>query len=790
MGKYQKSEDGYTATEHDVTDEQRLLAAIVESSEDAIISSTPAGVILTWNPGAEGIFGYKAEDAIGRNVSMLMAPGRLPDLASFVGILSQGVTVSQYPSLCQRKNGRTFPVSVTGSPLKNSAGEVEALSAILRDISQRKKAEEALIESEERFRIMADGCPAVMWVTNTKGGIQFINRAYRELIGTTYEEAEGCKWQVVLHPHDAPEYLAAFHRAVERHTPFKAESRARRADGRWRCFESYAEPRFTVHGEFLGHVGISSDITAQKRYQEELIQARRGADAANEAKSRFLANMSHEIRTPMNGVIGMLQLLGETDLTPEQRGYARVAQDSGWSLLRLIDGILDLSKIEARKIVLENLSFNLRDTVEGVVQLLQAQASAKGLSVYSRVSPEIPRFLRGDPHRLRQVLTNLAANAIKFTERGEVRLEAAFECQCDRTATVRFTVADTGIGIRPDQAAALFSPFAQADSSTTRKFGGTGLGLAICKQLVEMMGGTIGVDSREGKGSVFSFTAVFGLATSEHEQPASPGRDGSLVGTVGTELKRRSVRVLVAEDHATNRDLALAQLQMLGYTATAVTNGAEAVEAVRHGGFDLVLMDCQMPVMDGFEATRQIRNLPQRERADIPIIAVTAGAMSDDRDRCLSEGMNDYLAKPVELGPLQNVLDKWLQGSGATDTSRTPGQLTGEPPKAIFDADALLRRLMGDRQLASAVIKGFLDGAPAQLNNLGARLAEADAAGARSQAHQIGGAAATVAAEGLRAIAMAIEREGDAGQLDRCRDLLPRAVEEFERFRDVLAGWV
>ena len=528
------------------------------------------------------------------------------------------------------------------------------------------------------------------------------------------------------------------------------------------------------------------------RMVEQLAVERDRAEAATRAKGRFLANMSHEIRTPMNGVIGMLQLLVETVLTPEQQRYAAVAQESGRALLTLIDEILDLSKIEAGKIALENAPFNLGDTIAGVVDLLQVQASAKGLPIRWRVSPEIPRFLRGDAHRLRQVLTNLVGNAIKFTESGQVALVAALESPGDHVARIRFSISDSGIGIRPDQVPALFAPFEQADSSTTRKYGGTGLGLVICKQFVEMMGGAISVDSREGQGSTFSFTAVFELLAYEHEQPASDRRDVVPVAPVSAGPNRRAARILVAEDNTTNREVALAQLRKLGYTAAAVTNGAEAVEAVQSGGFDLVLMDCQMPVMDGFEATRRIRNSPQGEWADIPIIAVTADAMPDDRDRCLREGMNDYLAKPVELGPLRNVVAKWLQEPRAPDASPTLGQLTGDPPKAVFDADALLRRLMGDRQLARAAIQGFLDDATAQLDNLGRRLAEADVPGARAQAHQIKGAAATVAADGLHAIAMAIEREGNAGQLDRCRDLLPRAVEELERLRGALelAGWV
>jgi PAS domain S-box-containing protein len=785
----------------------------------------------------------------------------------------------------------------------------------VEDITERKRTEEALHESEDRFRVMADSCPSIMWLTNAEGEIEFINRAYRQFCGVTQEEVEGGKWRALIHPDDAAEYVRAFQAAVREHTPFHAEARARRADGEWRWFASYVQPRFSPSGAFLGHVGLCPDITErkraeeevrcseekfrqlaehihevfwmmpptadellyispayeevwgrtceslyqnpmsrteaihpddaerahalfarqiqgemiaseyrirtpdghekwirdrafpvrdaagqlirivgiaediaeQKRHEQELVRAREGAEAANRAKSCFLANMSHEIRTPMNGVIGMVQLLFETDLTAEQRRYADVAQTCGETLLALIDQILDLSKIEAHKITLEKVSFNPCDIVEDVVRPLRVQASAKGLRIHWCASPEVPPLVRGDAHRLRQVLNNLAANAIKFTERGEVALDVAVARQGEGTATLRFTIYDTGIGIRPGEMETIFSPFTQADNSSTRKYGGTGLGLSISKQLVEMMGGTIGVNSREGQGSTFWFTAVFELMRPIEQQPLGERREERSPAAGGMTRIESDSRILLVEDNSTNTEVALAQLQKLGYKASAVANGAEAIVALEHGSYDLVLMDCEMPVMDGFEATRRIR---QSAHPAIPIIALTADAMSGDRNRCLTDGMNDYLTKPVEMDRLRDMLAKWLPRSRTRVTRETPCQSGGQPGNDVFNEEAMLRRLMGDRKLAGMVIEGFLGNVPSQLNNLRKQLEAADAPGIRIQAHALKGAAASVAAEALAGVILAMERSSAAGQLDLCGEMLPRAVEEFDRFKSAveLAG--
>jgi len=666
------------------------------------------------------------------------------------------------------------------------------------NITERKRLEQAQCESEERFRTMADASPSMMWVTGTDEKVQFINRMFRIFCGVSSEEVECGLWQLPLHPDDAQEAMAAFQFALKDRKPFKAEARFRRADGAWRLLGTNAEPRLSPSGEYMGHVGLSADITdrrmdeqARERYKEELIRARTQSDAANRAKSRFLANMSHEIRTPMNGVIGMNQLLLETDLTAEQRHYVEVAQSSGRALLALIDDILDLSKIEAGKVVLENRSFSVHDTVKDVAELSRNLASAKGLEFNAQVSSKIPRQLRGDAHRLRQILTNLAGNAIKFTSHGSVTMEAELESLTEKAATVRFSVRDTGIGIAQDKVSSLFSPFVQADVSTTRKYGGSGLGLAISRQLVEMMGGKMAVDSREGEGSTFWFTAGF--------QQGSPGEPPTIEDrrqeisdvipkTAGHAQSRsaHSGRILVAEDNPTNQEVILAQLKKLGYQADAVVNGAEAVAAVERGVYALVLMDCQMPVMDGYQATGRIRNL---RLPDLPIVALTANAMSSDMDRCRSAGMSDYLAKPVDLSRLAEMLERWMPEAGSIEAA--PAKTVAVNANTVFDADSLLQRLMGDRELAEIILNVFLGDAPLVLKRLCDALNESDAEGARMHAHTLKGSAATVSAEALRAVAMAMETAATEGRLDRCCELFPRAADEFELFEKTVRrdGW-
>jgi PAS domain S-box-containing protein len=696
------------------------------------------------------------------------------------GFIATETTSNQHPSMWV-----AFPVTVRGQreavmlvsyigkdqPPHHLLESLLGAAAIVGSALERQLTEKGLRDSISETRLILDAIGDGVCRVNTAGIITFANRAALDIVGCTEKQLVGLP---ALELAITDEYLAAAPDA-------RREVGLRRRDGTTFPAELICVPISSI-GEPAGVVATFADITDRKA-KTALIRAREDADAANQAKSEFLANMSHEIRTPMNGIIGMTGLLLDTELSAEQHRYAEIVRSSGESLLRLINDILDFSKIEAKKLELEMIDFDLRSLLDELASILSVLAQAKRIELLCIADPAVPALLRGDPGRLRQILTNLVANAIKFTEKGGVVVRATLEEEGGSNCLLRFAVRDTGIGIPEDKIGVLFNKFSQAEVSTTRKFGGTGLGLAISKQLAEMMGGTAGVTSQDGKGSEFWFTVRLELSLglgsqSEGAQPESR-----------TTLPLNA-RILIAEDNSTNREVALAILRKLGLRADAVADGAEAINALESIPYDLVLMDMRMPVMDGIEAACQIRK-PQSAvlNHDIPIIALTANAMQSDRDSCLAAGMNDFVPKPISVAVLRTALNRWLPTGDAAIPSATRQVIpstTAEDATLIFDQAGALGRLAGDPKLAQIIFGVFLEDIPHQIHALKDLVKSGDTASSARLAHSIKGASANVGGERLRNMASVMEKAANAGDLQLVAARMADLELEFGQLRDAM----
>jgi PAS domain S-box-containing protein len=632
--------------------------------------------------------------------------------------------------------------------------------ALHRELRRRALAERAARESEQRYRLLADNSSDMIAVTRD-GKRTYVSPASRRLYGYEPEELLGTSVESFVHHDDLP-VLAAADEQLRETGEALVTYRARTKGGEtvwieasWRRFSSPEEA-----GSEL--VVVARDVTQRVRNEAALRAAKEHADAANRAKSSFLAHMSHEIRTPMNGILGMNHLLLATDLDTDQREYATTIGDSASSLLRIIDDILDESKLEAGKVEIEHAVFDLGKTVDDVAVILRPRAAQKGVRLGVAISLAACGNFSGDAVRLRQILLNIAGNAVKFTDRGHVDLDVSIAGEIGDTAVVRFEVADTGVGIEPGAQAALFEKFTQADVSISRRFGGTGLGLSIAKQLVELMGGTIGFSSVVDQGTVFCFEIPLQRAES------APAAEAAVEAP--SAPPHRALDVLIAEDNKVNQHLAQLIMVHAGHRVDLADNGRQAVEAARAKDYDVILMDIQMPELDGIAATRQIRALPGRA-GNVPIVALTSHAMSGTRQEVLAAGMDDYVSKPFEAPMLLAKLQHLVAFRSASEQRVPPAANTpGEARAPHFDHAKLDQ--LGAATSASAfgtLLETLIHGLETRLVAAERLIAAGSLDAARREAHDLVAIAGNLGGMRLSALARQLELACKSGAAKNAR---------------------
>jgi two-component system, sensor histidine kinase and response regulator len=933
-------------------DEKDLLRTLLDLSPDAVIVIDPHDPDVSWpiidcNIAACQMNGFEREELIGHSIDILnVTEGTEEERNAYLKGLREVGTL-KLQTYHHRKDGTTFPVEVSTTLI--TIGQRELVIGIDRDISDRMRIEEELLREKQFLETLNQTSPAAIVVLDNNENIVSCNPAFEQLYGYSSAEILGKNLDALITTPETIEDAAAYTRQALT-GQVHGIGRRRRKDGQLVTVELHAVP-VVVNGEKIGALAIYHNIT-------ELDRTRREAEEANRAKSEFLANMSHEIRTPMNGVIGMLELALDTPLTSEQRDYLQTSLQSAEALLTLLNDILDFSKIEAGKLELDSINFNLRNTIEDVAYTLAKRAQEKGLEIACLIHPDLTADLRGDPGRLRQILVNLVGNAIKFTHHGEIIIEAEPVQETETHVLVRVAVQDTGIGIPYERQAAIFDRFTQADGSTTRKYGGTGLGLTICKQIVEAMGGKIGLESTPGIGSSFWFEINFSKQATKKRGTGPltlgptnllearilivddnqinrvvlkknvetlgsrvdavtsgakalevlrnahragnpyhvvlldmqmPGMDGEqtaraiksdpaikdvkiiILTSMGqrgdavrlealgcsayllkpvkqqllfdaiiavldseeqknkslvtrhsiAEHKKQGLRILLAEDNPINQKLAVVLLQKAGYSVDAVGNGAEAFEKVQENQYSVVLMDVQMPELDGLETTRQIREWERSRGQHIPIIAMTAHAMQGDRERCLEAGMDDYVSKPLEPKVLFSALDRWTQTNHETveedvqdysspaevfSTDLDDGLFGEEEPSVSNDTksvesmsstvsyadrvpvnfDSALSRFDGDREFMMEMFKEYKAHLPVRLKEIQEALQASDAGRLGRLAHNLKGVSLNFSADAVADVALKLEEMGKHEDLRGAPTLITQLDLEIRRLEEYL----
>jgi two-component system, sensor histidine kinase and response regulator len=919
---------------------------IGNSALDAIIMMDKDGKVVYWNPAAEKFFGYRANEIIRKDVHSILCPPKFNEMArkGFENFqkTGKGAAVGQVLELTAlNKNGLEFPIEISVNSIYMK-GDWCAV-AIIRDITERKKVQIELQNQKDQIQMYLNIVGVILLVIDSNQKVTLINKKGIEILGFEESEIIGKNWFETFIPTDKIDKVKEiFNEIILGDIAINSyvEGSVLTKSGEKRLIAWHNSVLKDEKGNIIGTLSSGEDITQRKLAENELRKSKESAESAmkmleashmqleeaienanklaliaesaNISKSQFLANMSHEIRTPMNGIIGMTQLALETDITTEQREYLEIVKSSGESLLDLINDILDFSKIEARKLDLDLMKFNLKTCIDLIMKSLKIKADEKGLELSVFIADNVPDALISDPQRLRQVLINLIGNSIKFTNKGRISLKIELESETQEEACLKFSVIDTGIGISKEKQGIIFDVFAQADCSTTRKYGGTGLGLAISSQLVEMMGGRIEVESAVGVGSNFYFSATFGLQKLQeikknsigkeqfknlkalivddsptnrkiihemlkgynisstnaadgnsaldmiekaaksgesfdlaiidalmpnmdgftlaqnikslndvkdikiilltsagqrgdstrcketgisaylhkpikkedlHEaiitimsEPSDVDEHDSLVTQYTLRENRNKLKILVAEDNEVNQKLVLRMLEKRGHYAKIAKNGLEAIKFWENHDYDIILMDVQMPEIDGLRATEIIRNKEKRTQKHIPIIAMTAHAMQGDREICLDAGMDEYISKPINTNTLFSILDKIM-----TSKPEMYDETKREPIDShILNYQEALDRMEGDKDLFGELIDIFLNDTPKYLESIRISLENGDFEGVKRAAHTLKGSASNIGAMNLCEYAFNTEIATRELHIENAKSSYELLLNEFE----------
>ncbi len=769
----------------------KLLETAVEQSGSSIVITDNQGNIQYVNPAFSQVTGYLPEEVLGHNPRILKS-NQLP--SEFYEQMWSTISSGKlwHGRFCNRdKHGNIFWEDATIAPVQDEKGRITHYIAIKNDITKLVELEEKLNQKVSELQgIMEYAGVAIALIKNRT--FLTVNSTLAKIFNVSKEELVGKSTRLLFSSEEEYEAFGkVFYPALMRGESVFYEIERELPNGQTRWFQIAATAINPGPIENMKTVWVGNDITQLKRLQIELEKEKERAEEANKAKSAFLANMSHEIRTPLNGVIGMLSLLSTTKLDEKQKEYVQIAHSSAEALLFLINDVLDISKIEAGKLEFDNVDFSLPLLLQDFSKSFTIAAKKKGIRFELVLEDRVPKCLKGDPGRLRQVLINLTGNALKFTEHGSIELGVELIEETDQDAFIKFFVRDTGIGIPPEKLGLLFKKFSQVDASISRKFGGTGLGLAISKRLVKIMGGDIGVESQVGKGSTFWFTVRLakgdpnseGCACAKDQEARPEASDGRI---------RLAGRVLVVEDNPVNQQVVIGLLRRLGLRAEVVNNGKEALEVLEIIPYDLVLMDIQMPVMDGITAAKAIRHPDSKVlNRQVPIVALTAHAFKEEISRCINVGMNDYLTKPIETQRLVDVLTKWLPvavESKDNHPEKEPQRVmesrdSNKGREAVFDRDDFLERTMNDLELGRQVLQMFMQTGADLLGELESAVKKNDPEAIMRVAHSIKGSAGNIGAKMLSRLAFELEKNAEAGNLKDAAEKFKRIKREFEHLK-------